>query len=159
MNLGCLVSLLTSPSLAVAACPCVCGCAWIICSFVCVCYMPGSVPPFASVSAVFVPIPGLSAPPFVSAVDLAVAYCRYLSLCLWLCLGYLFFYLCLLCAWFRSSICVSVCCAYACTWFVSFSVYVCCLCLCLGCLLIFFNFFIVSLNQSINQGHLRRVRS
>ena len=68
MNLGRLVSLLTSPSLAVAACPCVCGCAWVVRSFVCVCCVPGSVPPSASTSAVSVPVPGLSAPPSVSAV-------------------------------------------------------------------------------------------
>ena len=42
-----------------------------------------------------VPLPDLSTPP---------------SLCLWLCLGRLLLYLCLLCAWVRFSICVCICC-------------------------------------------------
>ena len=63
MNLGHLVSLLTLPSLAVAACPGVCGCAWVVRSSVCVCCKLGSVPLSASASAVFVPVPDSSAPP------------------------------------------------------------------------------------------------
>ena len=56
--------LLTSLSLAVAVCPGVCGCAWVVHSSVYVCYMPGSVPPSTFTSAVSmpVPLPGLSAP-------------------------------------------------------------------------------------------------
>ena len=68
MNLGRLVSLLTSPSLAVAACPCVCGCAWVVRSSVCVCCVPRSVPPSASACGVSVPVPGLLAPPSEFAV-------------------------------------------------------------------------------------------
>ena len=143
-------------------------------------------------------------------VDLAVTRCYCLSLCLWLCLGRPLFYLGLLCAGVRSSVCLCVCCVlayawfvgssvalsvamlgssaplsmlaiylgpffclclrllciYACAWFVSSSICVCCICscawiidssicvcflyLCLDCLFISFNFFIVSLNQSIN---------
>ena len=153
------MSLLTLSLLDVAFCPCVCGCAWVVYSSVCVCCVPMSVLPSLSTSAVSVSMPGLLAPPSVSAVDLAVARCCCLSLYLWLCLGCLLFCLCLLCAWVRYSVCVCVCCVYACTWFVDSSVCVCCLGLYLGHLLIFFNFFIVSLNQSINQGHLRQVRS
>ena len=72
MNLGRLVSLLTSPSLAVAAYPGICGCAWVVRSFVCVCCVPGSVPPCASASVVSVLVPDLSAPPSLR--------CRSLSL-------------------------------------------------------------------------------
>ena len=85
------MSLLTSPSLAVAACPGVCGCAWVVHSSVCVCYVPGSVPQSASASAMSVPVPDSSAPP---------------SLCLWLCLGCPLLCLYLLCAWVRSSVCI-----------------------------------------------------
>ena len=97
MNLGRLVSLLTSPSLAVAACPGVCGCAWVVRSSVCVYCVPGSVPPSASAFTVSVPVPvlNLSAPP---------------SLWLWVWLGHPLLYLCLLCAWVCSSICVCICC-------------------------------------------------
>ena len=59
-------------------------------------------------------------------VDLAVACCHCLSLCLWLCLGCPLLCLCLLCAWVCSSVCVCVCCVYACTWFVGSSVCICC---------------------------------
>ena len=67
MNLGCLVYLLTLLSLAVAAYPGVCDCAWVVRSSVCVCCLPWSVPPFASASAmsVPVPVPGLSALPLL----------------------------------------------------------------------------------------------
>ena len=101
------MSLWTLSSLAVIACPCVCGYAWVVRSSICICYMPRSVPPFVSTSAVFIPVPGLLAP---------------LLLCLWLCLGCPLLCLCLLYAWICSSVCVCVCyvCAYA--WFVDFSI-------------------------------------
>ena len=51
-------------------------------------------------------------------IDLAVTCCRYLSRCLWLCLGRLFLCLCLLCAWFCSSVYVYVYCVCICAWFV-----------------------------------------
>ena len=76
-------------------CRCDCGCGWVVRSSVCVRCMPGSVPPSASISAVFMLVPDLSTPP---------------SLCLWLCLGCLLLYLCLLCPWVRFSVCVCVCC-------------------------------------------------
>ena len=97
MNLGRLLSLLTSPSLAVAAFSGVCSCAWIVCSFVCICYMPGSVLLSASASAVSVPVSDLLA---------------LLSLCLWLFLGHLLLYLFLLCAWICSSVCVCIYCIF-----------------------------------------------
>ena len=131
MNLECLVSLSTSPSLAVAAGPCVYDYAWVIRSSVFVCCLPESVLPSASVSTMSMSVPGLSAPP---------------SLYLWLCLDCPLLCLCLLCAWVRFSVCVYVCCVYSCAQFVGFSIYIYCLYLCLGCLLILFNFFIVSLN-------------
>ena len=59
------MSLMTLPSLAMAASPGVCSCAWVVRSFVCVCYVPGSVPLPASASTVSVPVPGLSAPPLL----------------------------------------------------------------------------------------------
>ena len=80
-----------------------------------------------------------------------------------ICLG-LFFCLCprLLCVractWFvDSSICVCYVCG--CTWVVSSSVCVCYPYLYLSCLFIFFHFFIITLNQNIDQGNLRWVRS
>ena len=159
INLERLVFLLTLPSLAVAAYPCVCGCAWVVRPSVCVCCVPGSVSPSAFASAVSVLVPGSLVLPSVSAVNLAFACCRCLSLYLWLCLGCPLLYLCLLYAWVRSSVYVCICCICPCAWFGGSFVCVCCLYLCLGCLLIFFHFFIVSLNQSINQGHLRQVKS
>ena len=72
-----------------------CGYGWVVRSFVCVCYVPGSVPPSAFAFAVFVPVPDLSAPPL---------------LCLWLCLDCPLLCLCLLVAWIRSSICICVYC-------------------------------------------------
>ena len=52
INLRRLVSLLTLPSLAVATCPSVCGCACIFHFSVYVCYVLGSVPPSASASTI-----------------------------------------------------------------------------------------------------------
>ena len=58
------------------------------------------------------------------------------------------------------SLAVAACpCVCACAWVVGSSVCVCCVCGCAWVVRLFFNFFIVSLNQSINQGYLRRVRS
>ena len=97
MNLRRLVSLLTSPLLAITACPGVCGCAWVVCSSICICYMTRSVPPSASASTISVLVSGLSPPP---------------SLCLWLYLGCLLLYLFLLSAWVRSFIYVCVYCMF-----------------------------------------------
>ena len=83
MNLGCLISLLTSPSLAVAACPCVCGYSWVVCSSVCICCVLRSVPPSVCASVVSVPVPGSSAPLSVSAIDFAVAACSCVYGCPW----------------------------------------------------------------------------
>ena len=68
MNFRRLVSLLTSPLLVIAACPFVCGGAWVIRISVCVCCVPRSVFLSASVSAVSVPMPGLLAAPSVFVV-------------------------------------------------------------------------------------------
>ncbi len=47
----------------------------------------------------------------------------------------------------------------ACAWVVGFSVCVCYVCGCAWVVRLFFNFFIVSLNKSINQRHVRQVKS
>ena len=107
INLGRLVSLLTSPSLAVTICSCVYGCAWVVRSSVSVCCLLWSVPPSASTSAISVPVSGLLAP---------------LSRWLWVWLGRLLLCLCLLCAWVRSSVCAYICFVFACAWFVCSSV-------------------------------------
>ena len=73
---------------------CDCGCGWVVRSSVCVCYVPGSVFPSASASAVSVPVLDSSAPP---------------SLGLWLRLGRPLLCLCLLYACVCSSICVCIC--------------------------------------------------
>ena len=54
--------------------------------------------------------------------DLAVTCCCCLSQYLWLCLGHPLFFLCLLCAWVRSFVCVCVYCVCACAWFVGSSI-------------------------------------
>ena len=122
MNFGRLVSLLTSLSLAVAACPGVYGCAWVVHFSVCVCCVPGSVPPSASASAVSVPVPDSSAPPSLRRrslslpvpVSVAVPGSSAPLSVSAVCLGpFLRLRLRLLC----------VC---TCAWFVGSSVYVCC---------------------------------
>ena len=58
------------------------------------------------------------------------------------------------------SLAVAACpCVCACFWVVGSSVYVCCVCGYAWVVRLFFNFFIVSLNQNINQEHSRQVRS
>ena len=68
INLRRLMSLLTSLSLVVIACPFVCGYACLVRFFVCVCCMPRFVPLFVSASTVSVSVLGLLALLSVSAV-------------------------------------------------------------------------------------------
>ena len=114
--------LLTLPLLAVAACPVFSDYAWVVRSSVCVCCVPGSVPPSASASAVSVPVPDLSALPSLCRrllslpvpVSVAVPGSSAPLSVSAVCLGpFLRLRLRLLC----------VC---ACAWFVGSSVYVCC---------------------------------
>ena len=71
------------------------GCGWVVRFSVCVCCVFGSVPLFASASAVSVLVPDLFASP---------------SLYLWLCMDRPLFCLGLLFTWVCSSVCICICC-------------------------------------------------